>query len=257
MIHKKALVLLSGGQDSVTCLGYARKMFTSVAAVSFYYNQRHAVEIESAKELCVKHGIPHHIVDLGPLLSQLVTSALTTEGDPNDPAALKVTDSHPTKPGLPASFVPGRNALFLTLAHAHAQEIGAQAIVAGMCQTDYSGYPDCRDSFIRAICHALNNGYETEIQILTPLMHLTKGETFALADELGILDEVLWQSHTCYEGDHTTKHAWGYGCGECPACKLRAKGYEEYLKIKAANDAAKGDVPSDDAPLPKVGPYGN
>lgn len=226
MIQKKALVVLSGGQDSVTCLGYALAMFKEVAAISFHYNQRHAVELGCAKKLCAKYDVPHKLVDMGTMLSSLVTSALTGEG--------KVGQPHVYKPGLPSSFVPGRNALFLTLAHAHAQEIKAEAIITGVCETDYSGYPDCRDGFIRVMSLALNTGYQTPgLAILTPLMHLTKGMTFALADELGWLSEVIENSHTCYEGDHTTRHEWGYGCGVCPACQLRAKGWEDYKRLKA------------------------
>lgn len=224
MMNKKALVVLSGGQDSVTCLGYALKMFESVAAISFRYNQRHAVELDSAVLLCAKYGVPHKMVDMGQLVSDLVTSALTGVGEVGQP--------HAYKPGLPSSFVPGRNALFLTLAHAHAQEIKADALITGVCQTDYSGYPDCRDGFIRALDHALNVGYESKIQILTPLMHLTKAQTFGLAEEVGFLKEVLENSHTCYNGDHTTRHEWGYGCGTCPACELRAKGWAEYKELR-------------------------
>lgn len=225
-IDKTALVVLSGGQDSVTCLGYALKMFTRVAAVSFKYGQRHAIELQCADLLCKKYSIRHHVVDLGSTLQSLVTSALVGSGDVSAP--------HAHKAGLPASFVPGRNALFLTLSHALAQELGAGAIITGVCQTDYSGYPDCRDEFIRAMQFALNTGYQTPgLAILTPLMHLTKGQTFLLADEMGWLTEVIENSHTCYEGDHDTKHEWGYGCGECPACLLRAKGWEEYKALRA------------------------
>lgn len=237
MINKKCLVVLSGGQDSVTCLGYALKMFTSVAAISFAYDQRHAVELESAAALCKKYKVPHKLVDMGRLVADLVTSALTDDRADDE----SVKGVHPANDRLPASFVPGRNALFLTLAHAHAQEIGAQAIMAGMCQTDFSGYPDCRDAFIRALDHALNIGYETKIQILTPLMHLTKAQTFGLAEEVGFLEEVLENSHTCYNGDHETRHEWGYGCGTCPACELRKKGWEEYKKLREVNEAAKAE----------------
>ena len=225
MIEQKALVVLSGGQDSVTCLGYALAMFREVAAISFHYNQRHAVELGCAKKLTAKHSVHHKLVDLGSTVQSLVTSSLLDEG--------RVDVPHPHKEGLPASFVPGRNALFLTLAHAYAQEIKAQAIVTGVCQTDYSGYPDCREQFVRQLSLALNTGYQTPgLVMLTPLMHLTKGQTFMLADELGWLSEVLENSHTCYNGDHTTRHEWGYGCGTCPACQLRAKGWAEYQEMK-------------------------
>lgn len=219
-IPKLALVVLSGGQDSVTCLGWALHRFEKVQAISFLYNQKHAVEIESAELLCRKYSVPHKLVNLGTLVSSLVTSALTGEGEVGLP--------HAYKPGLPSSFVPGRNALFLTLAHAFAQEIAANALVTGVCQADYSGYPDCRERFILALTSALNIGYETNIQILAPLMDFSKAQIFGLAEEIGFLDEVLENSHTCYNGDHSTRHEWGYGCGECPACKLRNKGFEEF-----------------------------
>lgn len=221
-ISKLALVVLSGGQDSVTCLGWALKRFERVAAISFRYNQRHEVELSCAANLCYKYNVAHKVVDLGSLLSSLVTSALTGKGE--------VGQAHAYKPGLPSSFVPGRNALFLTLAHAHAQEIGAGVLVTGVCETDYSGYPDCRDEFIRALDIALSRGYEANIRILTPLMHLDKASTFGLAEEVGFLDEVIHNSHTCYNGVHDEAHfhAWGYGCGTCPACELRKKGYERF-----------------------------
>ena len=222
IVNKHALVVLSGGQDSITCLGYALSVFTKVSAISFRYNQRHVVELECAAKVCAKHGVPHRVVDMGQLLSSLVTSALTGAGEVGKP--------HAYKPGLPSSFVPGRNALFLTLAHAYAQEIGAQAIVTGVCQTDYSGYPDCREDFVRKLNVALDAGYETKIQILTPLMSLDKADTFKLAAEVGFLETVLEDSHTCYNGDHQTRNKWGYGCGKCPACELRAKGFAEFKK---------------------------
>ncbi len=201
-------------------------MFSEVAAISFRYGQRHAIELECAAILCRKYGINHRIVDMGTMLSSLVTSALTHS------PGLTVSQAHPHKEGLPASFVPGRNALFLTLAHAYAQEIGATAVVTGVCQTDYSGYPDCREDFVRALNFALNIGYQTPgLLILAPLMNLTKGQTFGLAHECNFLDDVLCMSHTCYEGDHSTKHDWGYGCGVCPACQLRAKGWEDYRRM--------------------------
>lgn len=222
----KTLVVLSGGQDSVTCLGFALARYEEVHAISFVYNQRHAVEIECAARLCAKYKVPHRIVQMGDLVSSLVTSALTGAGEVGKP--------HAHKAGLPSSFVPGRNALFLTLAHAYAQEIGAVNIITGVCETDYSGYPDCRQGFIRALNQALNIGYETpQIVICTPLMHLDKADTFRLAEEVGFLDEVLENSHTCYNGDHSTRHEWGYGCGDCPACQLRAAGWYEYKRRKA------------------------
>ncbi len=219
MINKKALVVLSGGQDSITCLGWALKMFQSVEAISFDYGQKHKVELECACKVCIDLLVPQKVIKLD-FLPGLVTSALTGDGEVGLP--------HAYKPGLPSSFVPNRNALFLTIAHAYAQEIGAEAIVTGVCQTDYSGYPDCRDIFVQQLNLALNIGYQTNIQFLAPLMWADKADTFALADELGFLSIVLESSHTCYNGNHTTAHPWGYGCGQCPACDLRAKGYWEF-----------------------------
>lgn len=219
---RTAVVVLSGGQDSVTCLGLALKTYDLVYCISFEYGQKHGIEIACAVSICNKFGVPLEVVDLS-FLSRIVTSALTSDGDVNKP--------HEYKKGLPASFVPNRNALFLTVAHAHAQEVGADVIYTGVCQTDYSGYPDCRYKFIRRMEAALNIGYETGIDILTPLMYLDKAQTFELADNIGFLDTVINETHTCYEGDHTTFNEWGYGCGECPACKLRANGWDEFKRV--------------------------
>jgi 7-cyano-7-deazaguanine synthase len=216
---KTALVVLSGGQDSITCLGWALTKFRDVRAISFDYGQRHGIELECARKVCEDFGVPLATIDIK-ALGAMVTTNLVGEGD--------VGEAHSHNADLPASFVPCRNATMLTLAHAYAQEIGAQVLVTGVCQTDYSGYPDCRDAFIRKLEDTLNTGYLTSIRIMTPLMHKTKAETFALAEEVGFLDVVIEESHTCYLGDRDHKHDWGYGCGECPACVLRAKGWAEY-----------------------------
>tara|TARA_R110000744_G_scaffold17537_2_gene47423 strand:+ start:2625 stop:3329 length:705 start_codon:yes stop_codon:yes gene_type:complete len=227
---KHALVVLSGGQDSVTCLGLALKKADKVSAISFNYGQRHAVELDSAALLCAKYGVEHKVVAFD-FLKDLVTSALTTEGaDVNKP--------HPHKKNLPASFVPCRNAIFLTLAHGYAQEIDADTLVTGVCETDYSGYPDCREIFIGSLETTLNIGYEANIRIWTPLMKVDKAQTFFLAQVAGFLDEVLENSHTCYEGDHTTRNTWGFGCGECPACILRRTGYELFFSGEYNRDHA-------------------
>lgn len=218
-MKKSALVVLSGGQDSVTCLGWALATFNDVYAISFDYGQRHKVELEGAAEICRDYDVPHTLVDIS-TLGKMVTTNLVGDGDVNQP--------HPHDASLPSSFVPARNATFLTFAFAHAQELGVTNIVAGMCETDYSGYPDCRENFIVRLQDALNVGYNGKIVIHTPLMHLNKAQTFALAHHVGFLEVVLSQSHTCYNGDHKTRHVWGYGCDKCPACDLRAKGYEEW-----------------------------
>lgn len=213
----KAIVIFSGGQDSTTCLYWAKSKFDQVHALSFVYGQNHAIEIEQAKKICTLEGVPHTTVDIS-FLPNLVLSALISQGNVNE---LR-------KDGLPASFVPNRNALFLTLAHAFAQKLDFECIVGGMCETDYSGYPDCRQHFIKGMESVLNYGSNTIITIHTPLMYLTKAQTFNMAYELGKLEEVIELSHTCYNGDRKTKHEWGYGCGECPACRLRANGFKEF-----------------------------
>jgi len=220
-MSKIAVVVLSGGQDSVTCLGVALKGFEKVYAIGFRYGQKHAVELAQAEVICAKHNVPFVIHEI-PSLSLLADSALTTAGD--------VNQLHHRDTSLPASFVPNRNALFLTIAHAFAQKVGADTIVTGVCQTDYSGYPDCRQLFIESLEEALNVGYNTSIRIETPLMYLNKAETFLLAEHAGFMEDVLELSHTCYNGDRTHRHDWGYGCGECPACKLRAVGYKSYVE---------------------------
>lgn len=230
MAQDPAVVVLSGGQDSVTCLGVALSKHRKVVAVSFAYGQKHTVELMQAAKICDRRGIMHSLVDLR-FFGDMVTSALTSDGD--------VSAAHPTKPGLPASFVPNRNALFLTLAHAVAQEVGAKTIYTGVCETDYSGYPDCRAVFIEALQDALNTGYQTDIKIETPLMYLDKADTFELARKHGFLDTVIEDSHTCYNGDRSVRHEWGYGCGKCPACQLRERGYLEFVARRA--DAA-GDT---------------
>lgn len=220
---KKALIIMSGGQDSVTCLYWALNRFDKVEAITFDYGQKHSVEIESAISICDREKVKHTIIDIS-FLDTLVESALTSNGD-----CTKTNEN-----GLPTSFVPNRNQLFITLSHAYAQKIGANTLVTGVCQTDYSGYPDCRLDFITAIERTSNLGsgiieMEKLINIETPLMHLTKAQTFQLAKDEGCLEVVVNESHTCYNGD-TTPNDWGKGCGECPACKLRAKGYEEFMQ---------------------------
>lgn len=223
-----AVVVLSGGQDSMTCLAIALSRHHDVYTVSFDYGQRHRVELEQAALIAERAGVPHRIVDVRSF-GELVTSALTATSDVDDES---VNGHHPNKPALPASFVPNRNALFLVIAHAIAQEVGAGYIYTGVCQTDYSGYPDCRQAFVSMLEDALNIGYETNISLITPMMNVTKAETFAIADRLGVLQDVIELSHTCYNGDRTL-HEWGAGCGHCPACQLRERGYTEFVAQRA------------------------
>lgn len=211
---RKAVVVFSGGQDSTTCLLYAVQQFDEVHAITFDYGQRHVQEIEVARQIAVDLGLAaHKVLDVG-LLNELAVSALTRDAIPvsNDLQAN----------GLPNTFVPGRNILFLTLAAIYAYQVGADTVITGVCETDFSGYPDCRDEFIKALNHAVKLGMERDVKFETPLMWLNKAETWALADKIGRLDYVRQKTLTCYNG------VIGDGCGECPACKLRAKGLQDY-----------------------------
>ena len=218
-----ALVIFSGGQDSTTCLYWAKKHmlpYDEVQAITFDYGQKHSVEIEQSKIICEKENIKQTIIDIS-FLDTIVESALTSNGNVN----------LLNEKGLPASFVPNRNQLFITMAHSYAQKIGAGVLIGGMCETDFSGYPDCRREFIDAIELATNIGSDSEIKIETPLMFLNKAETFKLAKESGHLKEVIELSHTCYNGIREELYDWGYGCDDCPACELRKNGYNDFLKL--------------------------
>ncbi|CAB1251496.1 7-cyano-7-deazaguanine synthase QueC [Vibrio cholerae] len=212
---KKAVVVFSGGQDSTTCLVQALKEFDEVHAITFDYGQRHKLEIEVAQQLAKQLGVTAHKVMDVSLLNELAISSLTRDDIPV---------SHELQAnGLPNSFVPGRNILFLTLAGIYAYQIGATTVITGVCETDFSGYPDCRDEFVQAMNQALAKGMDLPLMIRTPLMLLNKAETWALADQLGALDLVRHQTLTCYNG------LIGDGCGECPACGLRQAGLKAYL----------------------------
>jgi 7-cyano-7-deazaguanine synthase len=212
-----ALVLFSGGQDSTTCLYWAKKQFARVEALGFQYNQKHEVELKQAAIIAQKAGVPFKIMNLQGMLGG---SALTEHHK-------DVSAQHELNSELPASFVPGRNAVFLTLAISHAYTLGITDVVGGMCQTDYSGYPDCRRVFIDSLQTSMSLALEKDVRIHTPLMYLTKAETWKLAYELGILEIVRDFSHTDYNGDRSTYNEWGYGKLDNPASILRAKGYNE------------------------------
>ncbi|MFC7684975.1 7-cyano-7-deazaguanine synthase QueC [Ureibacillus sp. GCM10028918] len=216
MKREKALVVFSGGQDSTTCLFWAKKRFSEVEAVTFDYGQRHSLEIECAKEIAKELDVKHHILDMS-LLNQLAPNALTR----ND---IEVADGNDGE--LPSTFVPGRNLLFLSFAGVLASQVGAKHIVTGVCETDFSGYPDCRDIFIKSLNVTLNLSMDDSFVIETPLMWLNKAQTWELADKLGALEFVREKTLTCYNG------VIAGGCGECPACKLRQKGLDEYLSFK-------------------------
>jgi 7-cyano-7-deazaguanine synthase len=228
MNDQKALVLFSGGQDSTTCLAWALDRFAAVETVGFAYGQRHAVELEARPLILEKLGrFPKWADRLGadhllPLdvLKQIGGTALTEDR--------KIEMG---RNGLPTTFVPGRNILFLTAAAALAYRRDCRHLVGGMCETDFSGYPDCRNDTIKATERALSLGMDVEFTIHTPLMWIDKAATWKLAEELGgqtLIELIIDDTVTCYQGDRTHKHAWGYGCGTCPACDLRAKGYAGY-----------------------------
>lgn len=221
-----ALVLFSGGQDSTVCLAYALDRYERVETVGFDYGQRHGVELECRKRVRseiarrfprwgAKLG-PDHMIDIASF-GAIGETALTSD------AEIEMLAS-----GLPSTFVPGRNLVFFVYAAALGYRRGLTALVGGMCETDYSGYPDCRDGTLRALEQAIRLGTEIRFTIDTPLMRRTKAETWALAEQLGgdaLVDLVIEETHTCYRGERGQRHDWGYGCGACPACELRAKGF--------------------------------
>ena len=231
---RKALVLFSGGQDSSACLAWALARYPQVETVGFDYRQRHRIELDCRLSVLreLRLQFPHwaarlgedHLVDAG-VLAQLGDSALTSE------RAIEMQAG-----GLPNTFVPGRNLLFLTLAATLAYRRGASVLVAGMCETDYSGYPDCRDNTVKAMQVALSLGLATPMTLETPLMFIDKAATWALAERIGgaaLTQLIIEHSHTCYLGQRGQRHAWGHGCGTCPACALRRSGFKRWHAGKA------------------------
>lgn len=229
MDAQHALVLFSGGQDSATCLVWALSKFDFVETIGFDYRQRHAVELEVRQEFlqALRESFPDwgaklgedHLVDLGGLAA-LGDTAMTSD-----------VEIQMTEAGLPNTFVPGRNIAFFTFAASLAYRRGCKHIVAGMCETDYSGYPDCRDDTIKALQATLNLGMESRFVIHTPLMWIDKAQTWKLAEDLGgepFVDLIIESTHTCYLGDRNNKYQWGYGCGACPACDLRKIGWTKW-----------------------------
>lgn len=229
-----AIVLFSGGQDSATCLAWALDRYARVETVGFDYRQRHSVELECRTRVLKEFAtrFPRwagrlsgdRLVDLG-VIAQLGETALTAEQEIRN-----------GERGLPSTFVPGRNILFLTVAGILAGRSGARHLVGGMCETDFSGYPDCRDDTIKALQVALNLGMDARLVLHTPLMWLDKAETWALAERLGgtaLLELIGEHTHTCYLGDRSRRHGWGYGCGDCPACRLRADGWSRWRAATA------------------------
>jgi len=230
---ESALVLFSGGQDSTVCLAWALARFSCVETIGFDYSQRHRVELDARPKIRKKLTALNqdwkarlgedHLVKLD-ALSVISDTALTRE------AAIEIG-----KDGLPTTFVPGRNLIFLSFAGAVAYRRGAKHLVAGMCETDYSGYPDCRDDAMKAMQLALGLGMDRRFVVHTPLMWIDKAAIFALAEELGgdaLVHLVIEETHSCYLGDRAHRHKWGYGCGTCPACKLRAEGWKRWIAVR-------------------------
>ena len=229
-LHPTALVLFSGGQDSTTCLAHALRRYQRVETLGFHYGQRHHIEMQARLEVLSRIAavMPEagerlgqdHVLDLA-VLGQVSETSLTRE------MAFQVSES-----GLPNTFVPGRNLLFLTLAGALAYRRDLRALVTGVCETDFSGYPDCRDDTLKALQVAISLGMDERLVIETPLMWLDKSATWSLAESFGgnaLIELIRTETHTCYLGERGTLHPWGYGCGECPACELRARGYEKFM----------------------------
>lgn len=227
-----ALVLFSGGQDSTVCLAWALERFARVETIGFDYGQRHAIELQMRKPLREKLVAlkpewgkrlgEDHVVKID-ALAAISETALTRD------MQIEMGDN-----GLPTTFVPARNLIFLSFAGAVAYRRGAKHLVAGMCETDYSGYPDCRDETIKTMQKALSLGMDRELAIQTPLMRIDKAGTFAMAEEIGgkpLLELVVEDTHSCYLGDRTHRHPWGYGCGTCPACQLRAAGFAKFKDV--------------------------
>ena len=225
---EKALVVFSGGQDSTTCLFWAKRQFREVHAICFNYGQKHALEVEIARRIANDAQVTFHVMDI-PFISQLSSGCSLTD------TSITMDEQKPTV-GPPNTFVPGRNMFFLSIAAVYAREHEIMNIVTGVSQTDFSGYPDCRDSFIRSLNVTINLAMEEQFVIHTPLMWLTKAETWALSDELGVFDLVRNQTLTCYNGIP------GDGCGKCPACKLRRKGLEEYLALRHQSHQISNDT---------------
>lgn len=217
LVNEDALVVFSGGQDSTTCLFWAKKHFRKVYAITFIYGQKHVREVELARAIAQKADVEINVMNV-PLIGSLGSNSLTDNSIEMD--SEKPSDSYPN------TFVPGRNLFFLSIAAVYAREKGIRNIITGVSQTDYSGYPDCRDAFIKSLNVTLNLAMDDQFILHTPLMWLDKAQTWELADQLGVLDLVRNETLTCYNGIP------GDGCGHCPACTLRRQGLETYLKLK-------------------------
>ena len=229
MTVSSALVLFSGGQDSTVCLASALQRYDRVETVGFHYGQRHAVELEARQ--CVLEALRAKFPQWAAKLGDDHMLTLPALGAISDTSLTRDTEIQMSASGLPTTFVPGRNLLFFTYAAALGWRRGLSTLVGGMCETDYSGYPDCRNHTLQTLAKALSLGLDAPVTIETPLMYIDKAGTWALAHELGgdaLVDLIVEDTHTCYLGDRTHRHAWGYGCGTCPACDLRANGWAQW-----------------------------
>jgi len=225
----RALLLFSGGQDSTVCLAWALERFAHVETIGFDYGQRHSAELEARET--VRAEIAKAFPDWGARLGEDHMLALPTLAQISDTALTRDAEITMTDAGLPSTFVPGRNILFFTYAAALGYRRGIADLVGGMCETDYSGYPDCRNETLQSLARTLTLGMDRDVMIHTPLMWIDKAGTWAMAQELGgdaLVDLIAEHTHTCYVGDRTQRHDWGYGCGKCPACELRAIGWREW-----------------------------
>src|SRR5262245_803609 len=234
-----ALVLFSGGQDSTTCLAWALNRFCHVETIGFDYGQKHVVELECRQK--IRDELKLHFPNWDKRLGEDHRIDLGVLGTISDTALTRDVQIQMLENSLPNTFVPGRNILFLTFAACVAYRRGIKHIVGGMCETDYSGYPDCRDDTIKALQAALNLGMETRFVLHTPLMWVDKAQTWKLANDLGgptFVELIVEHTHTCYHGDRTRRHAWGYGCNTCPACRIRAEGFARYESYTVASTVA-------------------
>jgi 7-cyano-7-deazaguanine synthase len=230
-----ALVLFSGGQDSTTCLAWALDRFDQVETLGFDYGQRHRVELEC--RAAVRRGLAGMRPTWSARMGEDHTVDLSVLGEISSTALTRDVEIRMASTGLPNTFVPGRNLIFLTFAAALAYRRGLKHLVAGVCETDYSGYPDCRDDTLKALQVALNLGMASQFVVHTPLMWINKAATWRLAEDLGgaqLVNLIVEETHTCYLGDRARRYVWGYGCGDCPACKLRSQGWECYQSFPAA-----------------------
>jgi 7-cyano-7-deazaguanine synthase len=237
-----ALVLFSGGQDSTVCLAWALDRYQRVETIGFDYGQRHAIELDC------RQRVRERLREISPLWAERLAEDHSVRLDAlqeiSDTALTRNTEITMAENGLPSTFVPGRNLVFFVFAAAVAYRRGLRHLVGGMCETDYSGYPDCRDDTLKAMQLALNLGMERRFILHTPLMWIDKAGTWALAHELGaehLVDLIRDETHTCYLGDRGARRDWGYGCGACPACELRAAGYARYLRM-SPNSAARKEM---------------